>query len=177
MLHSNPPDNYPKDIDGVKLMKRFIPFQLTFEVLGQAVKTADSEFVNCRWNKRNVEDYLHTFCINANAVSGIIKVSENILTMNHLVKNKAEHQSNYKAIMNCKTMNPKHYKPWLVPARWKRNVKLQQHIDVIMNLLFLGIVRTVTSHIQTWEKLRGKYTSFLLYVSGVLETLGVFNLN
>ena len=107
MLHSNPPDDYPKDIDGVKLSTRLVPFQLTFELLDKAVKTAHSELVDCRWNKKNVHDYLNTFCINTNAVAGIVKHAENILTMNHLVKNKSNHLSDYKAIMTCKSMNPK----------------------------------------------------------------------
>ena len=42
---------------------------------------------------------------------------------------------------------------------------------------FLGIVKTVTLHIQSWAKLRGKNRSFLSHMGGVLESLAVFNLN
>lgn len=66
---------------------------------------------------------------------------------------------------------------WDVPCSWRRNVFLHQHVDVIMHLVFLGIVKKVIIQIQQWTQIRLQYTSFLKYMEGILESLKKFNLS
>lgn len=50
---------------------------------------------------------------------------------------------------------------WKFPPQWVRGVELHQHIEVIMHLLFLGVVKTSLQMVQEWTKKRGKHASFL----------------
>ncbi len=68
--------------------------------------------------------------------------------------------------------HPEKYTVWKAPAIWTRGTDLVQSIDVIMHLLFLGVVKTVVISLDEWLKLRGKSERFLscaCYLSAVSE--------
>jgi hypothetical protein len=60
---------------------------------------------------------------------------------------------------------------WSFPAIWQRGVQLEQHIDVIMHLLFLGVIKTVMQNIQEWMVKRNKGSTFIQYSNGTLESV------
>jgi hypothetical protein len=60
---------------------------------------------------------------------------------------------------------------WKFPSLWDRGVDLQQHIDVAMHLIFLGVVKTCIQMVQEWRTMRGKHSAFLRYFQGVLEPI------
>jgi hypothetical protein len=51
------------------------------------------------------------------------------------------------------------------------------HIDVVMHLIFLGVVKTFVQHVQIWAKRKGKNEGLLCQVSGVLESVQVLGLS
>jgi hypothetical protein len=63
------------------------------------------------------------------------------------------------------------FERWKFPAVWCRGVDLQQHIDVAMHLLFLGIVKTVMLQIQEWMVRRNKGSRFVQYADGVFDNI------
>jgi hypothetical protein len=69
--------------------------------------------------------------------------------------------------MMDKETNPLSYRMWSMPAFWKRGVELHQHVDVVMHMIFLGVVRTITEMVQEWSKRRGKNAAFVRYLDGV----------
>jgi len=56
---------------------------------------------------------------------------------------------------------PELYAMWSFPATWQRGVQLDQHIDVIMHLLFLGVIKTIMQNIQEWMVKRNKGSAFI----------------
>ena len=56
-------------------------------------------------------------------------------------------------------------------------MQLDQHIDVAMHLIFLGVVKTCISMVQEWTKTRRKHAAFLRYVSGSLEEIQILGMD
>ena len=65
--------------------------------------------------------------------------------------------------------NPKSYGPWRCPVMWHRGNRLDQTIDSIMYLLFLGFQKKLEEISMDFMKKRGKNQSFLKYANGLLE--------
>ena len=62
------------------------------------------------------------------------------------------------------------FKCWIFLATWSRPSKLDQHIDVIMNLLLLGIQETMMKQIIKWHNLQGAGASFQWYTKRILNS-------
>jgi hypothetical protein len=71
-------------------------------------------------------------------------------------------------------VKPKHPEKFIVrkfPPSWVRGVAMTTHIDVVMHLLFFGVVKTVIIMVQEWAKIRGKNTFFISYMEGTLDSI------
>ena len=47
-----------------------------------------------------------------------------------------------------------------VPAVWRRGLEVEQHVDVPMHLLFLGITKTILRQLHRWLRLQKKESAF-----------------
>jgi hypothetical protein len=83
----------------------------------------------------------------------------------------------HEEMIHDKQINPMLYANWIPPALWDHGVQLEQHIDVVMHLLFLGVVRTTLEMVQEWSKRRGKNAAFIRYLEGTLESLQVLDID
>jgi hypothetical protein len=61
---------------------------------------------------------------------------------NYAELNKDTMAQEYRILKCHKKRFPRKYKQWMYPAAWIRGVNIEQHIDVPMHLLFLGVVKT-----------------------------------
>ena len=66
---------------------------------------------------------------------------------------------------------------WKTPATWDRGITLQQHIDVPMHLLFLGVVKTCIQMVHEWMSKRHKCATFVKYTRGALESIQALGLS
>jgi hypothetical protein len=71
-----------------------------------------------------------------------------------------EIQLSYQQLLVKKLAAPEKFMMWKYPALWNRGVQLSQHVDVVMHLIFLGVVKTVIQMVQDWSKKRGKKCCF-----------------
>jgi hypothetical protein len=99
------------------------------------------------------------------------------LEMNPTRINNANMQARYEEMIHDKQINTMLYANWIPPALWDRGVQLEQHIDVVMHLLFLGVVRSTLEMVQEWSKRRGKNAAFIRYLEGTLESLQVLGID
>lgn len=86
-------------------------------------------------------------------------------------KDKVDMPENFAYLSLLQKENPKDFEPLEVPALWSRGVLLEQHVDVVMHLVFLGVIKTFVQHVQIWAKRKGKNEGFLRQMSGVLDSV------
>ncbi len=141
MLQYNPPKNYPQD--AFPPSGKLQPTKITYENLKSAALLCHQQFVTGSWSKSNVEAFLKTKGLNNTVISGILTRARN---------STEQHQ-------------------WSTPAVWDRGVELEQHVDVVMHLLFLGVVRCTLELVQEWSKIRGKNAAFQRYLEGTLDSI------
>ena len=173
ILKSGTSDKCPDKCKKETLSSTIKPFAITFDLMKHVLLTSHTELVNQIWTKEHVNAYLRLFCVNTKCVDSIILHAENELSKNTL-SNDIHTNSNkrdYNAMICCKLKNPPFYEPCIGPATYRRSIKLTQHLDVTMHLVFLGIVRTVTKKIQKWTKLRGSYNNFIKHMNYVFDIL------
>jgi hypothetical protein len=87
-----------------------------------------------------------------------------------LESNKDLYPIEYCAISALKQKIPLKYAILPITVLWNRGNDLDIHIDVPMNLLFLGITKTLVRMIQAWCTLRGSTNNFTTHVTGFMET-------
>jgi len=180
LLHYGPPNNYPEE--DVLTSGKIAPMKLTYEMLKCAALRSHQEFVHGTWSKSNVESFLKVRGINTACISAILHCADNCRRLTEMESNPmrihdAALQGRYEELVTDKQQNPMSYEPWTTPALWDRGVELSQHVDVVMHLLFLGIVRTTLEMVQEWSKRRGKNAAFIRYLEGTLESLQCLGLD
>jgi len=163
LLHYEPPKNYPEE--ALPPSGKLPPLKITYEQLKSAALLSHQQFINGSWSKSNVESFLKANGLNNNAISGILTCAGNSKELAELEKNctkqhNASMQARYEEIIQEKQRKPTLYDKWSMPALWDRGVQLEQHVDVVMHLLFLGVVRCTLELVQVWSKRRGKNAAF-----------------
>jgi hypothetical protein len=86
-------------------------------------------------------------------------------------------QARYEEIIQEKQRKPTLYDKWSILALWDRGVQLEQHVDVVMHLLFLGVVRCTLELVQEWSKRQGKNAAFQQYQDGTLDSIQILGLD
>jgi len=102
--------------------------------------------------------------MNSEAVNGITEHAVNCRKLNRAQPGSPE----FVTLMEKKLKHPNKYLPWEIPSLWSRAVTLDQHVDVPMHLLFLGITKTVLSMVKEWTLGRRKEASFLRYANAAM---------
>ncbi len=166
LLYFPAPDHYPHCLiaDGTGMLK---PLILTYDMLKEAVQAAHNGFVHDGWSPNNLKTYLPVHGINSEAVQGIFECAKNCKAVIDLPEDDPQRVA---LIMKQRT-NPELFTMWKFLSLWSRNVKLCQHIDVIMHLVFLGVVKTTMQKFLESFALRGKQASFLKYSNSLLESV------
>jgi hypothetical protein len=147
LLDFPPPDDFPAEhIPPSGLLP---PLKLSYQVMKAAVKTAHNAFVTGEWSRPNVLSYLRVHGLNKEAQTAIIECAVNCKMMQDAVENSAELQD----FREKSDANAHFFRMWKFPSLWDRGVDLQQHIDVAMHLIFLGVVKTCIQMVQEWTTL------------------------
>jgi len=163
LLHFPAPPNYPPCVlPGTGLLK---PVELTYDALKSAVTVAHDGFVNSSWSSNNVNSYLCAHGINAEAIQNIMECAKNFKAIIDLPEDDTQC-----AALNIKQQShPELFTMWKFPTLWCQNVNLTPHVDAIMHLIFLGVVKSTIQKILDFFALRGKQAAFLKYSNSLLE--------
>jgi len=150
------------------------PIVITYEVMKAAVEKTHDKLSSGMWTTDNATAYLWVNGLNKEARTEVIMRATNIRTYNELRQSLDDEA--FQALQRLKKQDPSAFERWQFPALWSRSTMLLQHVDVIMHLLFLGVIKTTIKHIEGWIKKRGKFDAFIKYVCGRLESVQALRL-
>jgi hypothetical protein len=160
------PTNYPREMCNKDGMLR--PFRQYSERLKDSARISHKKFVSGDWDQKMVEAYLGVEIISPIGVKEILDNAKNDKSMMEASKERDMYPDTYAAIKDHKQRMPSMYGPWIPPPSWERR-ELCEHIDVLMHLVFLGIVKSVIKWIQYWMTLKSKNARFVEFAKDLLE--------
>ena len=169
------PDNYPLDITD-DLEKGLRPRQITFGGLKAAVDRTHTAIASGAWSIENAKSYLWVEGLNSDSISAIIECATNARAFNALEADRENYPADYDALLRDRQCRPLLYSIWKIPAQWERGSELTQHVDAVMHLIFLGIVKAAVKRLEDWLKCRNNNDSFISFAVGVLDSVASLNL-
>ena len=164
-----PPEHYPVEL--LPKNGKLCPIKLCYKRIKAAVTMARTRIKFCHWTTQNENAYLHVHGLNKDATRCTIENSINVQTYRLACVYKKKNSFAYEMVEREKKLHPCSFQLWKFPFLWKRNCNLEQHIDIIMYLLLLGIQKTIMKRIKTWHLKKGCGTSFTRYIDGILESI------
>ena len=170
LLDYNPPEHYPPS-ELRHPNQKLRPSVITYDTLKEAIIKAHNNVVSGCWNADNAYAFLWTNGINKEARKAVIEAATNERKYNMLFNERDSNKEEFDAIHRLKELNPCSFQHWNFPALWSRGTELSQHVDVIMHLLFLGVIKATVKRVEDWMKSKGKYERFIKFVCGMLEAV------
>ena len=165
----NPPSDYPtlsKRIVNTPEGKQIKPFRITYKSLKEAVDTAHDQYLNGDWTNQNYESFLEVEGLSTKFIEKAMEQS----IRSYSLKLARESPDRYPAIINAAEADPAKYGKVPYPPAWNRpTIGLDLHPDVIMHLLFLGVVKTTILQIQNCLSAQSKLNSFRKSTDGYLQ--------
>jgi hypothetical protein len=150
------------------------PIKLTYNVLIEECRTAEKNYIHGDWNVENMKSYLMTFAIGPDCIDGLVEQAKR----QHLLESLPSlHHDDEAFVLEDLEANPDKYAPYELPALWNRGVLFEQHFDVIMHLIFLGIVKKTMDMVVDWAKARSSNAPFERSVTDRLESVHKLRLN
>lgn len=139
---------------------KMTPIELTYADLVAAVDLAQENIMKHIWGAQDARSYLKYHGINNDCIAEIITKTENIRTMKYAEENKEQNPELYQGLVDKQTYDPQYFEPWEKPAQWHRGLELWQHVDTIMHLIFLGVVKSICTVTVDYLKHRGKWSAY-----------------
>ena len=173
---SKPPPNYPLpaiasvEDGGYNVLSPFCriimiegearikPWALTYDSLKGAVDVAHRCYCKGGWSANNATAYLKVEGLNDEFITRFMEHANNCYSL--IV---AEESANdYPEIIADSKRHPAKYKRVPFPPPWNRDgFEIGDNPDVIMHLIFLGIVDSTTQLIQAWLKATKRNAAFI----------------
>jgi hypothetical protein len=170
MSHYPTPKGYPQDgdqnEDGL-----LCPFQLTYDRLKAAVALSRNKVEGGQWTINTASTFLKTYCLNDKIIDHLLI---NASHRHHLSQSSSEaigHDEDNDLLRQISNKHPDLLEDKPCPGPWNSPITLHQRIDVIMHLLFLGVMKSSAFLIRDWTKLKERGTAFATYVKNTLQTI------
>ena len=134
------------------------PFRIEYRGLRDAIEFAHNNLVEGSWTKKNCEAYLKVEGMNDTVAE---KVNLHAV-MSQCIYPDSQDPPN-QLLLSFLRQHPEQFNMMPSPALWERNnTLLSTHVDCIMHMLFLGMVKTVVAHhVPKWLKALHKHASFI----------------
>ena len=174
LLAFDPPPGFPKSMipeDG-----KLQPLILSYKLLIAAVEQAHEKVVSGDWTINAATSYLVVHGLSHQAIKEVIDNADRCRVFRNVEEEKNDHPAEYALLEEDKRKHPNLYLPWRNPSVWTRGQDLDQTIDAIMHLLFLGCQKTIATATHSFITMKGKGESFIKYMDGVLESVQRLNL-
>jgi hypothetical protein len=144
---------------------RILPFKLSSSRLKESTKLAYTNLVAGHWNNIQVMTFLKRECV---LTTYIEEVQNNAAKRKLLAAINSETSSETKRaqalILEDAKASPRHYRRPPFPLSWqalgKEDDSLGLFVDVLMHLLFLGIVKSVIKEINRWMSRQKLFSDF-----------------
>ena len=174
LLEFDPPDNFPAS--ELPLSGKLRPQEMTYDKLRAAVKKTYDNIVAGTWTTEEGRAYLAVNVIKTETQQKILDHADRAAQYKYAEENKERLPQQFELLRSREEANPGMHQMWPMPTLWNRGIDLIQHVDVMMHLVFEGIVKTNVEDIQEWQSSRGKREIFLRFAKGILESVQCLNL-
>lgn len=135
-----------------------LPSKMTYDSLKEAVDRAHDGYVNHGWSNQNCETYLEVEGLSTKYINIVMEHCARSLSLK-IAKSEPD---KYPDIINAAAEKPERYSRAPDPTPWTRpTVSLELHPDVMMHLVFLGVIKKSVSQIQDCLSSQSKLASFL----------------
>ena len=166
LLAYNPPKHYPFPHNEVRTI---LPTKLSYEGLADTVSQVHSNIVQRVWTVEQASTYMEVGGLNEKCRTEVIDRATNCLLAISIERQREVEPEVYRILLRDKRTNPQLYKCWPLPSSWCRGVEITQHIDAIMHLVFLGVIKTTMKRVNYWAKVRGKHEAMVSSSKLILE--------
>jgi hypothetical protein len=174
LLHLAPPDDELED----ELQFRHPGLlELSYGMLNDAASLAHEQYVDGLWTDKNVHKWLKIHCIKEATGKLLLRHADKCKEYADVMGDPGSSDALKAAVLMEKERNPELYSPWPHPAVWNRGVHLNQHPDIPMHLLCLGVVKLLLLRVDKWLSKKQKARPFLKQMKGMLESIQELNLS
>ena len=150
LLGYKAPMHYPGKVTNNDVVLN--PAEITFDSLKNCISRTLQNYGDGTWTKNNVRAYCTLHGINQAGVKLLMNKSDNCAAINSLAVN-TKGESNFndsEYIIDDFERNKHKYEQWEGGPYWNANMKLNNFVDAIMHLLFLGITKATNQLIVKW---------------------------
>lgn len=152
-------------IENKQLIK---PFEITYESLEGAIDLAHECYCKHGWSSANVDAYLRVEGINDEFIEIFMEYAQRCYSLAIAEANPGI----YDHILLDKEKHPERYQRVPCPPPWQRiGFTLRDHPDVIMHLVYLGVVDTTMQLTQSWLKATKRNTAFITACADYLDPM------
>ena len=126
------------------------------------------------WSTAEARAYMDVFCLKKSTQEYVLTNASNAKVYKEAFLQKDESEINmeiFKEIKEERDLNKGSFEIWKFPAKWCRGLQLDMHIETIMHLIFLGVVKSTVIRINSWLKTRGQFTVFVSKTRGRLDSV------
>jgi hypothetical protein len=109
--------------------------------------------------------------LNTEAISNVLECASNCKNLAQLEASVDLNPQQYDEMQQEGESNPHLLQRWRFPSIWMWGCSLDQHLDISMHLLFLGVIKSVIQMVQKWTILCRRNGSFLKYAGKALENV------
>jgi hypothetical protein len=166
LLQFKPPKNYPNDSKLFTTEQMLHPVKLNTKFLIEVVRTSVEKLKLALWTDVEAKTYMSVYGIN------------NVLSTNVINEAKLalQDQPRSSAVDNDPQLHDQTCNITHIPHTWLRRTDVDDHIETIMHLLFLGIVKTFLMDIHIWLKKRSMFSLFLSEIDNYLLSIETLKL-
>ena len=152
------------------------PFRIMYASLRGAVELAHDCYCNHGWSSNNVAAYLQVEGLNDDFITKFMQHASRCYSLNiarcETQENATEDSEHHKTILTDALRFPEKYRRIPFPPAWTREgFELTSHPDVIMHMMFLGIVENTMQLIQSWLKATKQNAAFIRANASKLDPL------
>ena len=147
LLSYDPPKYYPSE----KIMK-LRPIELTFDILKKCIDKASNMMMAGDWSEANVMAYCSANGINNEGYQKISQRSKNMKALQYYNSSDIDEKDieDGECVMKDCVLNKDKYTQWRGGPFWNSSLNLNQFIDALMHLLFLGITKSTKKLLYNW---------------------------
>ena len=175
MLDTFPPVNYP--MSELKTPEwKLRPHKISFRDLAEVSRMVHFKIVSGEWTSKEATSILDSYGINSYASTKIIDNAERSFSYLCLEKS-SDNPSGFQSLVQLKKHQPSLFEVWNGCAIWKSPVDIDHVIDVIMHLLFLGVVKEQRNVIKQWMSVTRRMKGFNNFQKNTVILKSIENLN
>ena len=141
---------------------KHLPFRITPSRLRYSFDLAFHNLECGDWTNAMAESFMSRECFDGHLINKILECGGNARVVREIQEEKSgiKEAAKREAVLLDSKKNPDRYKKPEYPAAWNLSDDLSYFVDVIMHLLFLGVVKATLIEIKEWMKGQDQYKGF-----------------